>query len=278
MKISTQHFAVPADLQPYVDSFWYVECNGTEAQISPLQYCLATGLVELIIHVTPPFTHQGFVGGKEVDFPEAFLGGMHVEPVLFRMRGSSGIFGISCKPEALLTLFNQPIGELVDKCAELDTVLGKKTGDLVERIQATPSNEARVRIATEFFRHRVALHTRPDRFYFSEAMHYIRLATGQHSVDDLCGKVFVGKRQLQRTFQENLGISPKTYGRIVRFKGAYDYVQTNPRATWTEISHHFGYSDQSHFIRDFREFTGENPTSFLSGFAPMPSTPLAITA
>ena len=49
MKISTQHFAVPADLQPYVDSFWYVECNGTEAQISPHQYCLATGLVELIL-------------------------------------------------------------------------------------------------------------------------------------------------------------------------------------------------------------------------------------
>ena len=278
MKIAVQHYAVPADLKPYIDSFWQVQSNGNPSEVSAPQYCLATGLVELIVHTTPPFTHTGSIAGRTVHFPEAFIGGMHVEPVLFQMRGNTGMFGISCKPEAFVTLFDLPVGELVDDYAELRDFFGKYINDLVEQIQTAPSSEHRVQIAVDFFRQRAAMQARRDRLYFSEAMHYIRMESGQQSVDDICGKVFVGKRQLQRIFQENIGISPKLYGRIVRFKGAYDYVQRHPRTTWTEISHHFGYSDQSHFIRDFREFTGENPGAFLSLYAPRESTPLALTS
>lgn len=277
MKIVTEQFSVPADLQLYLDSFWYVKAEGPQNQMSSVQYCLATGSVEMIIHVTHPYAHSGIMGGRSVEFPEAFLGGIHVEPVMFALQGGTGMFGISCKPETFVTLFNLPIGELADNYAEMRAFFGNIIGDLVERIQAAPSNENRVQIATEFFRHRAAVHVRRDHPYFSEAMQYIRSATGQQSVDEVCGKVFVGKRQLQRVFQDNIGVSPKTYGRIVRFKSAYDFVLRNPDVTWTEISHHFGYSDQSHFIRDFKEFTGENPTSFLSGFALQRNIPLATT-
>lgn len=278
MKIAVQQYAVPADLKPYIDSFWQVQSDGNTAEVSAPQYCLATGLVELIVHTTPPFTHTGTVAGKTVRFPEAFIGGMHIEPVLFNLHGNTGMFGISCKPETFVTLFDLPIGEIVDNYAELGAFFGKCIGDLPVQLQAAPSAEHRVQIAVDFFRRRVAMQARRDRFYFSEAMHYIRMESGQQTVDDICGKVFVGKRQLQRVFQENIGISPKLYGRIVRFKSAYSYVQRHPNASWTEISYHFGYSDQSHFIRDFREFTGENPTAFLSQYAPRESTPLALTS
>ena len=95
MKITTRHYGVPADLQPYVDSFWYAEAEGPQSEISSWQYCLATGLIEMIIHVTPTFTHKGILAGRSVEFPETFIGGIHVEPVLFKMRGGTGMFGIS---------------------------------------------------------------------------------------------------------------------------------------------------------------------------------------
>jgi AraC-like DNA-binding protein len=278
MKIAVQQYAVPDDLKPYIDSFWQLHYDDAASAISPVQYCLALGSIEIIVHTTPPFTHSGILAGRQVDFPEAFIGGIHVEPMLFRMHGGTGMFGISCKPEMFVTLFDLPVGDLVDDYADLGSFFGKCIGDLPVQLQAAPSAEHRVQIAVDFFRRRMATQSRRDRLYFSEAMHYIRMESGQQSVDDICGKVFVGKRQLQRVFQENIGISPKLYGRIVRFKGAYNYVQRHPNATWTEISHHFGYSDQSHFIRDFREFTGENPTAFLSLYAPRESTPLALTS
>lgn len=277
MKIVAQHFTVPADLKPYLDACWYIQSDGPVTEVSSMQYCLATGQVEIIIHITPPFYHTGIMDGKEALFPEAFIGGIHVEPVMFQLQGGTGLFGISCKPETLIMLFNKPIGDLADNFAELDSYIGGTITEMVKQIQDAPSHEHRIQIAVNYFRKRVAEQKQRDRYYFSEAMQYIRMATGLQSVDEVCEKVFVGKRQLQRTFQENIGISPKTYVRIVRFKGAYDFVQHNPNTTWTEISHHFGYSDQSHFIRDFREFTGENPTAFISGFSPLYSTPLAIT-
>jgi len=277
MKMITGYFAVPADLQPFIDSFWYAENSGPSSETSPWQYCLATGLVEIIIHISPPYTHTGIIAGKKGDFPESFLGGIHAGPVIFKMKGGCGMFGISCKPEMFITLFNLPIGELADDYTDLRSAFGKSADELTERIQDAPSNENRVKEAIDFFRKKAASPAQQDRYYYSEALQFIRMGTGQHSVDEVCGKVFVGKRQLQRVFQENIGISPKMYGRIVRFKSAYDYVQHHPEATWTEISHHFGYSDQSHFIKDFKEFTGENPTSFLSFFAPQVYTPLATT-
>ncbi|MBX2891174.1 MAG: AraC family transcriptional regulator [Saprospiraceae bacterium] len=278
MKIVTESFAVPADLQPYIGSFWYMLADGPSHETSPIQYCLANAMVEMIVHLTPPFHHHGYIGGKYAQFPEAFVGGVHVGPVLFQMQGGTGIFGVSIKPETFVTLFERPIGEMADSFAEARSILGDTLGDLIKRVQDAPSNENRVQIAIEFFRQSVALRIRHDRFYFTEAMQYIRSSTGQHSVDEVCEKVFVSKRQLQRIFQENIGISPKTYVRIVRFRSAYDFVQRHPKTTWTEISHNFGYSDQSHFIRDFKEFTGKNPTSFLTGFAPQMSTPLATKA
>lgn len=228
MKMITGHYAVPADLQPYIDSFWYVENSGPETETSPWQYCLATGLVEIIIHIRPPYTHTGLMSGKRVDFPVSFLGGIHVEPVLFQMKGGCGMFGISCKPEMFLTLFNMPIGALADYFTDLRSIFGKSGDELTERIQDAPSHENRVQEAVNFFRKRAASPAQQDRYYFSEAMQYIRMGIGQHSVDDLCGKVFVGKRQLQRVFQENIGISPKVYGRIIRFKSAYDYTIRRP--------------------------------------------------
>lgn len=276
MKIATRHFAVPADLQPYLDSFWFVEADGPASGLSSWHYCLASGLVEMIFHVPPHRSHTGIMAGRQIEFPESFIGGIHLEPVMFRLRGGTGMFGISCKPEMFVTLFNLPIAELVDSYAELDAFFGASVGDLAERIREAPTNEYRVQTAAAFFRRRAAMYAQRGRFYLPEAMEYIRMAAGQHSVDELCGKVFVGKRQLQRAFQDNIGISPKTYGRIARFKGAYDYVQRHPSATWTEISYHFGYADQSHFIRDFKEFTGENPRSFLAGCVPQQNTPLAL--
>jgi AraC-like DNA-binding protein len=49
--------------------------------------------------------------------------------------------------------------------------------------------------------------------------------------------------------------------RIIRFANAYDYVQ-NEKASlnWANLSYHFGYSDQAHFIRDFKQFAGKAPT------------------
>jgi AraC-like DNA-binding protein len=57
-------------------------------------------------------------------------------------------------------------------------------------------------------------------------------------------------------------LSPKTYQRIIRFRNAYSKIRSasGGQISWTQLSYSCGYSDQAHFVRDFRDFTGEVPT------------------
>ena len=78
------------------------------------------------------------------------------------------------------------------------------------------------------------------------------------SVENLAGIAFLGKKQYGRLFREYVGMNPKEYGRIARFQRALRMLQLGSR-DYVGIAYASGYSDQSHFIRDFRQFSGMTP-------------------
>ena len=78
------------------------------------------------------------------------------------------------------------------------------------------------------------------------------------SVDNLAGIACLGKKQHGRLFREYVGMNPKEYGRIARFQRALRMMQLGLR-DYAGIAYANGYSDQSHFIRDFRLFSGITP-------------------
>jgi len=277
MKIDIQQFDIPPDLKPYLGSIWFCAGDGPETEMSPVQSCLPTGMVELIIHLTPPRHIVNWDDEWRV-FPEAIVVGLQTEPVRWKMPGGTAMLGITIKPEVFFSLFHRQISELADDYADVNDFLGNQLDGFIDNLRAGRDLES-VRLETLcYFRELVHTNfTFCQRNYLPEAIQYIREATGLQSVDDVCGKVFVGKRQLQRAFQDYVGVSPKTYGRIVRFRGAYDFVHRYPQASWADVTYHFGYSDQSHFIRDFKQFTGENPTSFMTAFTLKSNIPFALS-
>ena len=100
-----------------------------------------------------------------------------------------------------------------------------------------------------------------DRDYTIEAVKLIRSTRGNISMDDVCRQVYVSPRQLQRSFRTTLGTGPKTYMRIIRFRNAFNQIQRlEQHGGWAGLSYELGYSDQAHFIRDFKEFTGTVPS------------------
>lgn len=78
------------------------------------------------------------------------------------------------------------------------------------------------------------------------------------SVDNLAGIACLSKKQYGRLFREYVGMNPKEYGRIARFQRALRMMQLGSR-DYAGIAYANGYSDQSHFIRDCRQFSGMTP-------------------
>ena len=64
-------------------------------------------------------------------------------------------------------------------------------------------------------------------------------------------------------FAEEVGLTPKLFGRIVRFQQVLRVIDSGKRVTWARLAATSGYYDQAHFINDFRAFSGINPTAYL---------------
>lgn len=96
------------------------------------------------------------------------------------------------------------------------------------------------------------------------AVHSIFRTHGQVKVDELSVQERISVRTLTRKFTEQVGVSPKQYARIIRFKAMMHYLLVSPKACWLDVIYQFGYYDQSHFIKDFQHFTGYSPTQYLT--------------
>jgi transcriptional regulator GlxA family with amidase domain len=81
----------------------------------------------------------------------------------------------------------------------------------------------------------------------------------------------VGARTLERRFIAAMGITPKQYARIVRFKHSYQRVMSG-RQPGEGKMHLEGYYDESHFNREFKEFLGVAPSVLLAGATPHRTT------
>ena len=83
---------------------------------------------------------------------------------------------------------------------------------------------------------------------------------GTQRVRHLADELAMGASTLRRRFRRDLGISPKAFSAIVRFRHALAYLHAHPGASWAGVAARFGYADQSHLIRDYRRFAGVVPS------------------
>ncbi|MBL6938642.1 MAG: AraC family transcriptional regulator [Alphaproteobacteria bacterium] len=78
----------------------------------------------------------------------------------------------------------------------------------------------------------------------------------------------VSQKKLIRLFSEQVGLTPKLYLRIARFRRMMEDLHLRPAIDWGDVVEQNGFYDQSHFIRDFRAFAGVSPTAWLKHRGP----------
>lgn len=176
-------------------------------------------------------------------------------------QGSFGIFGVTLFSHAIPQLFAMPAPELSNLMPELDVFLGKHGAELNERMAEAANTAQRVKIISNFLESRLA------RYYVNEtiitrAIRLIRTQKAGVDLDTLSAQCFLSSKQFERRFKEWSGFMPKLYARIIRFETALD--RYDGHRPLTGIAHECGYYDQSHFIRDFKAFTGLPPARYFA--------------
>lgn len=94
------------------------------------------------------------------------------------------------------------------------------------------------------------------------AMNAIHECSGNIQINELETLTGISKRTLQRLFREELGISPKEFSRIVRCQSAVNQINQLSEVTFIELAHNLGFSDQPHFMREFKNLVSSTPFAY----------------
>ena len=206
------------------------------------QTFLPDGCMELIFHYGDPFVHQGATQQR------GLLIGQMRAPVTVSPAGRAGLFGVRFRPGGAFPLLRFKQREAAGCLQDCDLILGQA---LRERIANAAGDRERVRLLE-------AALPEPASHWIDGVLREITARRGRVEVDALAQFAGVSARQLERAFDERVGLSPKTLARILRFRHALQ-ESSRPGATWADVAAACGYFDQSHLIRDFREFAGAPP-------------------
>jgi AraC-like DNA-binding protein len=101
---------------------------------------------------------------------------------------------------------------------------------------------------------------------FSPVIRYMLRKPAQLTVGSLTQKFRCSERWLEKQCNAQTGLAPKTWLRLIRFREASNHWLRHPGTSWMELVARFGYTDQSHLIRDFKAFTGNPPAVYFARY------------
>lgn len=247
----------PPLLTGYVRFFWVLESDEPYTH-----HNTADGCAEMFFHYNGIFDEIKNTGGVEKSVTSGIQGPSQYFK-RFTINKSFGMFGVYLYPFAVKQLFTIPATVLANELHDLRTVIGKEGAILEEQMLLAGDNSQRVKIISHFLEKKLSKNKAVLPPVFNAVNHIIH-SKGNIRINELSSQYCLGIRQFERKFKELAGFSPKLYTRIIRFQSATGEYG-NKSKSLTDIAYDSGYYDQSHFINEFKEFSGLHPKAYFSG-------------
>ena len=193
--------------------------------------------------------------------PEIFLYGQTICPVELEMSGKYSIVIFQLYPFVLKTFFRINPESINDDCYYLDDSEEDFSGikhqlwsckDLHETIGVISNL-----LFTCFERRKQKLD-----YEISQAIKSMILTNGQESIRSVVAKTNLAIRTFERRFKSETGLSPKQFAQIIQFQASLRQLTIKDYTSLSDIVYQNGFSDQSHFIKVFKAFTGKTPKTF----------------
>ena len=251
-------------LTPFVDNFWLYE--GYEAEHAN-ERILPTGTIELVINLRENALriYDQEHPGRCSHFSGAVFSGPYGKGFVSDSQEEAFIVGTHFKPGGAFPFLGVPAHEISDTHIDLDTLWGPSAALLREQLcEASTAEEVFDLLEKALISHLF----RPIEAHYavSAALEAFDKRVDA-TVQGIAKSVGLSERRLIEVFKSEVGMTPKLFSRVQRFQRARAMIhRQEERPDWVGIAADCGYFDQSHMIRDFREFTGISPTAYLEQY------------
>ncbi len=154
---------------------------------------------------------------------------------------------------------SHPVNELFNLSLSLDDVFDKsRVSEVEEKLAFAATDKQRVKIVEQFLLSQLK-DIRTDKLII-EAVKLIYERKGNIRIKELNDRLFISQSPFEKRFRKVVGTTPKKFASIVRFNTVLDNL--NETKSLTEICYENNFFDQAHFIKDFKQFTGDTPEHF----------------
>ena len=242
-----QEFTPSPRLRPLVEKYWILEGESRGAE---WEHILPDGRAELIFHYGEPFARRTAATRSEVQ-PRAIVAGQITAPACLRPLGVAGVAAIRLRPEAT-GLLGPAAGEITDRFEALDRLA--RTDIVLEELAGAATDRERIDVLERFLPAVVRAAPRPEVAF---AVDRLVRRGGVLSIETLASQTGVARRQLERRFQSDVGLSPKSFARLLRVNRAARLILSE--ASLADVAAACGYFDQAHMSNDFRQLIHRSP-------------------
>jgi AraC-like DNA-binding protein len=244
---------------------------------------LPDGAVEIIVDLTddPKRLYDRGDFSRSTEFRRAWISGMRRGWIVIEAAPASSMAVIRFRPGGAYPFLKFEVAGITDTVEQLDTVLREAAASLRDRILEAPTVPLKMAAVDAWLVERAngSLEPHPVVEYLAGRL----FAPAGIRIADVVAEVGYSQRHVLELFRRWVGLPPKTYGRLRRFQQVLSWVtrtsdvsdahaaaelRTAPPAEpdWADVAASFGYFDQSHLIRDFNEFAGLTPRTYVASF------------
>ncbi|MEM7001996.1 MAG: AraC family transcriptional regulator [Pseudomonadota bacterium] len=194
-------------------------------------------------------------------FRQAWLSGPQQNFLSISAHMNSEMFVVQFKPYGAYMFLKQRLDELAERVVPGQEVLDGAAIELRDKLLAAESSADKFQVAESWLasRYDASCAPAPELLEFIDRLQAEPVA----KLNQLMGAYGGSQKHLIDQFKRYVGLTPKRYQRIVRFNELLATMQSEQQVNWSDVAHRCGYADQSHFIREFKKFSGFNPQAFI---------------
>lgn len=224
---------------------------------------LPNGDTEILIdfHDAPQFVYDNDTLKEIQACNHVWASGLRTEPITIPSGTDAAMMVIAFKKGKAAPFFPFPMNEIADSVVDADLVWDSDFGRLREKLLGTKDLDQRFTMVEDFLINKFLgqLDMNPCvAFAVTEMTNnpdQIRIAAMNH-------RIGYSQKHFTEMFRKQVGVTPKSYLKIMRFQKAIRTIDLSQSPDWGRISQDCGFYDQAHFINDFKHFSGFTPAKY----------------
>lgn len=251
-------YAPQAPLNQFVERLWLVS-GGQQPRTERI---LPSGTVELVVNLRDDrvIINRTARSARVESLSGAVVSGTYSGAFDIDARQHELMMGVHFLPGGAFGALGIPVVDLADRHVDLASIAGDAAArELRERLCGASTHEARF----EYLQQTLFRRLSPRRYPVVElALERFSAAGVSASVRDVAKEAGLSHRRFLTIFTAHVGLSPKRFCRILRFRRLHTLAQVTGRIDWAQLAQECGFFDQSHLANEFRKLSGLTPTEY----------------